>query len=81
MAGKAFGRRATVLRWTLLVVAFILLYSVFLSSEICATGSSEGARLTGDTLSVDLERRYARAEGSVILKYKDIMICCDLLAT
>lgn len=79
MAGKAFGRRATVLRWTLLVVAFILLYSVFLSSEICATGSSEGARLTGDTLSVDLERRYARAEGSVILKYKDIMICCDLL--
>lgn len=77
MGKKVSGRRTTVL--VLVVIAFILPCSVFLLPNRCAAGSTCTVQLTGDTLSVDLETQVARAEGNVVLKYKDIMIYCDLL--
>lgn len=44
-----------------------------------AASSPEPARLSGDKLTVDLEARVARAEGNVVLTYKDLRITCDVL--
>lgn len=80
MSEKAFKkRRVAITLWILPVVLVFSVYCVFLSSNSEATGASEPVRLTGDALSVDLDRRFARAEGNVVLEYKDITITCDLL--
>ena len=79
MARKAFNGRMSVMQPALLAIAFICLSSVFLSPRGFASDSGSPAQLTGDVLSVDLEKRFVRAEGNVILKYKDIMILCHLL--
>lgn len=79
MCRKVFNWHISVMRPALLAIVLICLSSVFLSPYGSASGSSSAAQLTGDVLSVDLETRFVRAEGNVVLKYKDIMIICRLL--
>ena len=79
MVMKAFKRHMVITLLTLPVLALFIAYSVFLSPTSEATGVRKPVRLTGDALSVDLDRRRACAKGNVVLEYEDITITCDLL--
>ena len=79
MGKKAFNWRKSAMLPVLFALVSICLCSVLLSPCSFASGSSSAAQLTGDALCVDLEKRSIRAEGNVILKYKDITILCHLL--
>jgi hypothetical protein len=79
MGRKAFNWHKSAMLPVLLASVSICLCSVLLSPCSFASDSSSAVQLTGDALRVDLEKRSIRAEGNVILKYKDITILCHLL--
>ncbi|MDI7247462.1 MAG: hypothetical protein QME92_08355 [Bacillota bacterium] len=71
--GRGFG---------LAVGCSLVLLSLVAPAPAFASGapaSPEPARISGDRVTVDLEASRARAEGNVVLTYKDLRIICDVL--
>ncbi|MGE5593730.1 MAG: hypothetical protein ACM3X3_08640 [Betaproteobacteria bacterium] len=60
-------------------LAMLLILALPALAAGSAAASSEPARLSGDKVTVDLEARLARAEGNVVLTYKDLRITCEVL--
>lgn len=80
VSGAPSGRkRASAARTYVLILSLLSLALPALAAPAGAASSPEPARLVGDKIGVDLEAKVARAEGNVVLTYKDIKITCDLL--
>ncbi|MDI6638437.1 MAG: hypothetical protein QME82_05970, partial [Bacillota bacterium] len=81
MACQAGCSCAFVARMTAILVlaCFLALPALVALVPGSAAASPEPARLSGDRVTVDLEARRARAEGNVVLTYKDLRIICDVL--
>ncbi|NLS44238.1 MAG: LPS-assembly protein LptD [Firmicutes bacterium] len=78
MHKKKTGCGITVLQRVFLISILTLLI-VFLPTTSYADDSNKSAKLTGDSLSVDLEKRFVCAKGNIVLKYKEFVIYCDSL--
>jgi len=81
MAYQAGCSCAFVARMTAILVlaCFLALPALVALVPGSAAASPEPARLSGDRVTVDLEARRARAEGNVVLTYRDLRIICDVL--
>ncbi len=64
---------------TCLLVACSIAASIAVLAAGPVAASPEPARLSGDRVTVDFESNLARAEGGVVLTYKELRIACDLL--